>query len=105
MDTGDAVEYLARAEARRVRPFREEQELDEMDARLRLPAFTVRRCGSGSGSLVASPAPGREGLGHDNADRLPFLCAFLNRHVLPMVSGTSAEEGAALAGTTWRVGR
>jgi hypothetical protein len=96
MDGGQAVEYIARAEARRVRPLRDEAELDELDERLgrRLPAIRIR---SEGGRLMA------EGLardpGHDNAGRLPVIVAFLNDHVLPLVGcvgcvGSSGRIGS-----------
>jgi hypothetical protein len=70
----------------------------------------VRR--DGRGRLTAEPAPGREGLGHDNAERLPHVCRFLNERVLPLV-GDGADAGAGagagargdVAGVTgtWRI--
>jgi hypothetical protein len=112
MDTGQAIEYIARSEARRVRPLTDPNELDELDARAGtvVPAFRVRR--DGRGRLTAEPAPGREGLGHDNAERLPHVCRFLNERVLPLV-GDGADAGAGagagargdVAGVTgtWRI--
>jgi hypothetical protein len=94
MDTPSAIEHLARAEARRIRPLADVDELDELDARLgrRLPAFRVSR--SLGGGLVA------EGLardpGHDNADRLGAVVDFLNRRALPLVDPAESSGVAGL---------
>jgi hypothetical protein len=97
MDTGQAIEQLARAEARRTRPITDPEELDELDARVgrTVPAFRIVRAptGAGAGALRAEPAPGREGRGHDNAERLPFVCDFLNRRVLPLLSAYGDDGG------------
>jgi hypothetical protein len=99
MDTSTAIAHLARAEARRVRPVRDDpaaidRTLDELDAPLgrRLPAFTIERCG-GKQSIRAVPLSNRSPT-HDNAPRLEHLCGFLNRSVLPLV-----DPEARLSGT------
>jgi len=85
MDLPGAVEYLARAEALRVRPITDEAELDELDAAVGrgVPVFDVRR--DARGRLAASGRLRCER--HDNADRLPFMVEWLNRCVLPLVEG------------------
>lgn len=98
MDTGQAVEYIARAEAARVRAITDDAELDELDEKLgrRLSGIRIRRkIGGGlvAEALVRDP-------GHDNADRLPFLVRFMNDRVLPMVDPAAcfgnAERGGVL---------
>ena len=97
MDTGQAVEHLARAEGRRVRPIKDPEELDELDARLgrRLPAIRVSRRSPGSktGSAFVAEGLDRDPT-HDNAGRLPYLVDFFNRRVLPMVDSEADVVGA-----------
>jgi hypothetical protein len=90
MDTAEAVHYLARCESHRFRPLtgddgEVEEELREIDARIgrRIPAFSVRRSGGGSGGLVAVDL--ERDVNHDNAGRMPYMLQFLNRAVLPAV--------------------
>lgn len=100
MDQGQAIEYLARAEARRARPIRDADELAELEARHGRPlsAIEVRDVAGAGHARLEAVGLDREPR-HDNAPRLPALVDFLNRRVLPMMD---AEAKAAGRGT-WRV--
>ena len=93
MDTARAVEHIAHAEARRVRAFRDESELDDLDERLgrKLPAFRVTKNYAGSSAFVAE-ALDRDP-SHPNGDRLPLVVDFLNRRVLPLVDPDADPAG------------
>jgi hypothetical protein len=98
MDTASCATYIARSEARRVRPVRDVEALDEMDAELgrKLPAFRiVAGPDSTGGALVAEPLPHRDPR-HDNAPRLAQLCSFLNTRVLNMIESGAAASMAGL---------
>lgn len=91
MDLATAATYIARSEARRIRPLRSVEDLDEQDeaafeGRRRLPAFRVDySTDPGRGrQLVATPLSGRDP-GHDNAPRLSQVCDYLTSSVLPLV--------------------
>jgi hypothetical protein len=87
MDAGQAIEHLARAEARRIRPIRRDGgDLEAVEAKHGRPinAIDVRRKAVGGGSGFEAFGLEREP-NHDNAPRLPFLVDFLNRRVLPLV--------------------
>ncbi len=85
MDVPGAIAYLAAAEARRVRPVR----LDEA-AEGGLPFIDVQRRRGGGGWEVR----GGGHAGHDNAPRLPFLCDWLARRVLPLIDPEADVSGA-----------
>ena len=87
MDAADVIAYLAASEARRVRPVRAEELRELREAGAALPVLTLGR-DPGSGRWAAS---GSGAEGHDNAPRLPHLCAWLNARVLPLLE---AERGA-----------
>lgn len=88
MDLSESIEYIARSEARRVRPIRREDELVELeqDHGRPLNAIQIRRRPAGGGfeavGLEREP-------GHDNAPRLAFLVDFFNRRALPLVDPTA----------------
>lgn len=89
MDAADAITYLAHAEAMRIRPVTDDEEMAEYAERGKaLPYFTVRR--DGMGRLTAS---GSGHAGHDNEERMPFMVDFLNRRVLPMVDPAANVKG------------
>ena len=92
MHVGDQIEYLAKAEGRRVRPIKDEAELEELDEKLgrKLPAFRIKRSDVKTGAAFVAEFLNRDP-GHDNVGRIPFLSDFLNRRVLPMVD-SSAEQ-------------
>jgi hypothetical protein len=81
MHPADAITHVAHAEARRFRPICDPDEMVELaESGKALPYIQVSR--GGDGRLQA------EGIGyhgHENAGRMPFLCDFLMRRVLPMV--------------------
>ena len=87
MDTCEAVEHLAKAEARRVRPIKRHEDLLELERRHGRPlnAIEIRRKPVGGGSGFEAFGLEREP-GHDNAPRLPFLVDFFNRRALPLVN-------------------
>lgn len=95
MHLGDSIEFIAKAEGRRVRPVKDDAELVELDAKLgrKLPAIRIVRS-----SVKSGPAFVAEGLNrdpnHDNAPRLPYLVDFFNRRVLPMVDSSADVTGA-----------
>ena len=77
----DAISHVAHAEARRFRPICDPDEMVELaESGKALPFVRVAR--GADGRLVAE---GRGHDGHDNAMRMPFLCDFLTRRVLPLV--------------------
>ena len=97
MDLSGAIDYIARSEARRVRPITDEEELGRLDAEAGrcVPVLDVSR--DARGRLAAS---GRLRCGsHDNADRLPFMVDWLNRCVLPLVEPEAAPDVCG----AWRV--
>ena len=98
MDTAQAIEYLARAEARRVRPITDDADLAELEARHGRPlsAVEVRRTQQ-QGRLEAVAMP-REPK-HDNAPRLDFITDFFNKRVLPLVDPAAAADVCG----TWRI--
>jgi hypothetical protein len=110
MDLAGAIEYLARAEGRRVRPISDVAELDELDAELGLgpgrgvPAVEVYRegggggCGGGGGGRLRARGVLRCAA-HDNAARLPFMVDWFERRVLPLVE----PEAAADVVGSWRL--
>lgn len=88
MDVPGAIAYLASSEARRARPVR----LEEAAAG-GLPFFDIRRRRSGGGGGGWEVRCGGH-VGHDNASRLPFLCDWLSRRVLPLVDPDADISGA-----------
>jgi hypothetical protein len=97
MDTASSATYIARSEARRIKPVRDVGELDELDAVLgrKLPAFRISASADtsigGGGGLVAEPLSSRDPR-HDNAPRLFQLCRFLNTRVLNMIEPEAAAS-------------
>jgi hypothetical protein len=87
MDAPDVVAHLAQAEARRLRAIRDPADLSEYA--LQLPCIVIS--GDGPNRLIATGV-GHEA--HENAGRMPFLCDFLNRRVLPMVDPAADVRGA-----------
>ena len=86
MDVSDAVQHLAQAEARRVRPLSCPDELSALaEAGRGLPYIRVRR--DALGRVVAE---GFGHQGHDNEGRMGFLCEWLQRSVLPFVEGDAS---------------
>jgi hypothetical protein len=94
MHIGDSIEYLAKAEGRRIRPIKDESELDELDADLgrKIPAFRIKRSDVRTGPAFVAEFLNRDP-GHDNVGRIPFLADFLNRRVLPMVDSAVDVTG------------
>jgi len=83
MDVGEAVHHLAEGEARRVRPLARLEDLEPLvEAGCALPYVHVRR-----DALGRLGADGFGHHGHDNEGRMPYLCAWLQRCVLPFVEG------------------
>jgi hypothetical protein len=81
MRVDEAVTYVSHAEARRVRAITDPQDLDALaEEGVSLPVIRVSR--DSIGRLIAS---GSNYQGHDNAERMPFMCEFLNRRVLPLI--------------------
>jgi hypothetical protein len=99
MDVGEAIERLARSEARCVRPVRRDEDLADLERRHGRPlnAIQIRRKPVGGGSGFEAVGIEREPR-HDNAPRLPFLVDFFNRRALPLVDPTA--DGVC---GTWRV--
>lgn len=98
MDLATAISYVARAEGRRVRPIRDEDELNEMDAEIgrAVPVLDVTR-DTLSGRLVVR---GRlRASEHDNAPRLPMMANWMQHAVLPMLDGEGRND---LVGS-WRI--
>jgi len=95
MDTASSATYIARSEARRIKPVRDVDALDELDAVLgrKLPAFRISAgAGGGAGGrLVAEPLASRDPH-HDNAPRLFQVCRFLNTRVLNMIEPEAAAS-------------
>jgi hypothetical protein len=90
----EAVEVLAGAEARRVRCFRSVTALLEDETgggTFRVPYVTIEASAPG-GRLRAS---GHRCEGHDNEARMPYVCDWLNRCVLPRVDPACAVGVAA----------
>ena len=85
----DTIVHLAHAEARRIRAITDPEEVVELaECGKALPYFRVSK--GQDGALRA------EGFGHqthDNAGRMPFVCDFLNRRVLPMVDAEADVRG------------
>lgn len=94
MHLGDQIEFLAKAEGRRITPIRDEAELDGLDEILgrKLPAIRIRRSNVKTGAAFIAEGLDRNPK-HDNAPRLPFLVDFFNRRVLPMVDSSSDVTG------------
>jgi hypothetical protein len=97
MDFGQTVEHIASSEALRLRPAKDEEELDEMDlsdfdGKKKLPAIRVDRDASKKGRFVVS-GMGDRAPNHDNAGRLPFLVDWLNRRAMPLVDPESDPTG------------
>ena len=88
MDATDVLAHLAQAEARRLRPVRDPDEL--LSYAVQLPCINVASHPV-TGRLVAT---GADYESHENAGRMPFLCDFLNRRVLPMVDPAVDVRGA-----------
>ena len=95
MHLGESVEFIAKAEGRRIRPIKDESELDALDEKLgrKLPAIRIKRSGVKTGPAFVAEALNRDP-NHDNAPRLPFLVDFFNRRVLPMVDSSADVTGA-----------
>jgi hypothetical protein len=99
MDTGQAIENIARAEARRVRPITDPDELRELEARHGRPlsAIEVRRRPACDGGVRFEAIARDRDPGHENAPRLPFLTNFINVRVLPLIDPAADVTGV------WRV--
>lgn len=93
MDTATAIQQLARAEARRIRPIIDAEELNELDAKVGrpIPAISVVRGPPSAERFKAIPLA--RDPHHDNADRLGFLVDFLNHGVLPLVDPEADVSG------------
>lgn len=85
----DLIVHLATQEGRRVTPLRSSDEHAAQRAPCSLAYVCVEDAPSGRGIH----ARGIGHAGHDNAARMPFVCAFLNAHVLPYVEDAGAVRG------------
>ena len=82
MDAPDVISFLAAAEARRMRPITDDDELVRLaeDGKA-LPFFRISK--DAMGRLRVE---GGGHAGHDNEGRMPFVCDFVQRRVLPLLS-------------------
>lgn len=98
MDLSGAIDYLARAEARRIRPITDEDELAELDlvSGRAVPVIKIQK-NVLTGRLQATGT--LRHASHDNAPRLPFLVDWLDRSVLPLID---PMEAASVEGS-WRI--
>ena len=91
MDVCSAASHLADAEARRIRPITDvegpDSDLATIEARsLKLPVIEIYKNDMGR---LAARGSGHHG--HDNADRMALMCAFIENRVAPLVDTTVAD--------------
>lgn len=95
MDTGAAMQYIADAEARLVRPVRAEEA-----ALQSVPYFTLHSRGHGHHATGGWEVVGHGHCGHDNERRMPFMTDWLERAVLPLVDPAALRQ---VEGRAWRL--